>query len=80
VLACKALKVSDFSGRSVGTLGSSNLAINPNIPEVTQLAGWYITPQCPALVFFLCRPFAGTSAVEPFGAPGQQCKPRGRAL
>ena len=42
VLACKTLKVSDFNGRSVGTLGSSNLAINPDIPEAVQLAGWYV--------------------------------------
>uniref|UniRef100_A0A7N0SWG1 Replication protein A subunit n=1 Tax=Kalanchoe fedtschenkoi TaxID=63787 RepID=A0A7N0SWG1_KALFE len=41
VLAVKAGKVSDFSGKSVGTISASQLFINPNFPEVHTLRQWF---------------------------------------
>lgn len=41
VLAAKAAKVSDFSGKSVGTISSSQVFINPDIPEAHSLKAWF---------------------------------------
>ncbi|KAI3874298.1 hypothetical protein MKW92_045194 [Papaver armeniacum] len=41
VLAVKAGKVSDFSGKSVGTISSSQLFINPDFPEAHTLRNWF---------------------------------------
>ncbi|CAI7918178.1 unnamed protein product [Closterium sp. NIES-54] len=41
VLAIKAGRVSDFSGKSLGTISSTQLAINPDIPQAKELASWY---------------------------------------
>ncbi|CAI6006041.1 unnamed protein product [Closterium sp. NIES-65] len=41
VLAIKAGRVSDFSGKSLGTISSTQLAINPDIPQAKELAAWY---------------------------------------
>ncbi|XP_065849109.1 replication protein A 70 kDa DNA-binding subunit A isoform X2 [Euphorbia lathyris] len=41
VLAVKAGKVSDFSGKSLGTISSSQLFINPGIPEAHGLKDWF---------------------------------------
>ncbi|KNA09576.1 hypothetical protein SOVF_151980 [Spinacia oleracea] len=41
VLAVKAAKVNDFSGKSVGTISSTQLFINPDIPEAHSLAEWF---------------------------------------
>ncbi|KAF9615019.1 hypothetical protein IFM89_021590 [Coptis chinensis] len=41
VLAVKAGKVSDFSGKSVGTISSSQLFINPDFPEAYSLRDWF---------------------------------------
>ena len=43
VLAVKAGRVSDFSGKSLGTISSSHLVINPDLPRAHQLAQWYTT-------------------------------------
>ncbi|KAL9252202.1 Replication protein A 70 kDa DNA-binding subunit A-like protein [Drosera capensis] len=40
-LAVKAAKVSDFSGKSVGTISSSQIFINPDIPEAHSLRAWF---------------------------------------
>ncbi|XP_020582425.1 replication protein A 70 kDa DNA-binding subunit A-like isoform X2 [Phalaenopsis equestris] len=40
-LAVKAGKVSDFSGKSVGTISASQLFINPEIPEALSLREWF---------------------------------------
>lgn len=40
-LAVKAGKVSDFSGKSVGTISASQLFINPDIPEALSLKEWF---------------------------------------
>ncbi|KAH7656688.1 Replication factor A protein 1 [Dioscorea alata] len=41
VLAVKAGKVNDFSGKSVGTISSTQLFINPNIAEAQNLRDWF---------------------------------------
>ncbi|EEF48016.1 replication factor A 1, rfa1, putative [Ricinus communis] len=41
VLAVKAGKVSDFSGKSLGTISSTQLFINPDIPEAHGLKDWF---------------------------------------
>ncbi|KAH8935234.1 hypothetical protein BDL97_17G018700, partial [Sphagnum fallax] len=41
VLAVKAGRVSDFSGKSVGTISSTQLLINPDIPAAHQLRDWF---------------------------------------
>ncbi|KAG0479184.1 hypothetical protein HPP92_013903 [Vanilla planifolia] len=41
VLAIKAGRVSDFNGKSVGTISSSQLFINPDISEMNQLKEWF---------------------------------------
>ncbi|XP_021715030.1 replication protein A 70 kDa DNA-binding subunit A-like [Chenopodium quinoa] len=41
VLAVKAAKVNDFSGKSVGTISSTQLFINPDIPEAHSLNEWF---------------------------------------
>lgn len=41
ILAVKAAKVNDFSGKSVGTISSTQLFINPDIPEAHNLITWY---------------------------------------
>ncbi|KAK2645259.1 hypothetical protein Ddye_020454 [Dipteronia dyeriana] len=41
VLAVKAGKVNDFSGKSIGTISSSQLFINPKFPEARDLQEWF---------------------------------------
>ncbi|SPQ96570.1 unnamed protein product (mitochondrion) [Plasmodiophora brassicae] len=41
IVAIKGCKVSDFGGRSLGTVGSSTLTIRPDIPEAHQLQQWF---------------------------------------
>lgn len=41
VLAVKAGKVNDFSGKSVGTISSTQLFINPDISEAASLREWF---------------------------------------
>ncbi len=41
VLAVKAGRVSDFSGKSVGTISSTQLLIDPDIPVAHQLQDWF---------------------------------------
>ncbi|OAY64216.1 Replication protein A 70 kDa DNA-binding subunit A [Ananas comosus] len=41
VLAVKAGKVNDFSGKSVGTISSTQLFMNPNLPEADRLKVWF---------------------------------------
>ncbi|KAF5748440.1 replication protein A 70 kDa DNA-binding subunit A [Tripterygium wilfordii] len=41
VLAVKAGKVSDFSGKSIGTISSTQLFINPDFPEAGGLRHWF---------------------------------------
>lgn len=43
VLALKGVKVSDFNGRTLSTLGSSTISINPDMKESHELRGWYDT-------------------------------------
>lgn len=41
VVAVKAAKVSDFSGKSVGTVSSTQLFINPDLPETRNFREWF---------------------------------------
>ncbi|XP_058078300.1 replication protein A 70 kDa DNA-binding subunit A [Magnolia sinica] len=41
VLAVKAGKVNDFSGKSVGTISSTQLFLNPDFPEAHSLRDWF---------------------------------------
>uniref|UniRef100_A0AAR2LPE7 Replication protein A subunit n=1 Tax=Pygocentrus nattereri TaxID=42514 RepID=A0AAR2LPE7_PYGNA len=41
ILAIKGARLSDFGGRSLSTLYSSTLMINPDMPEAYKLRGWY---------------------------------------
>ncbi|XP_029834399.3 replication protein A 70 kDa DNA-binding subunit [Ixodes scapularis] len=41
VIAVKGVRVSDFSGVSLSMIGSSQLQVNPDIPESHALIGWY---------------------------------------
>ena len=41
VVAVKGARVSDFGGRSLSTLMSSLLILEPDIPEAHQLRGWF---------------------------------------
>ncbi|CAN1233584.1 Replication protein A 70 kDa DNA-binding subunit D [Linum perenne] len=41
VVAIKALKVGDFQGVTLSTIGKTMLQVNPDIPESKQLRSWY---------------------------------------
>ncbi|KAF0924124.1 hypothetical protein E2562_008441 [Oryza meyeriana var. granulata] len=43
IVALKGARVSDYGGRSVGTISSTQLIINPDFPEVERLRQWYMT-------------------------------------
>ncbi|KAL6624800.1 hypothetical protein ACP70R_032121 [Stipagrostis hirtigluma subsp. patula] len=43
ILALKSGCVSHFIGRSVGTIGSTQLKLNPEFPEAERLQQWYLT-------------------------------------
>lgn len=42
ILAIKGARLSDFGGRSLSTLYSSTVMINPDIPEAYKLRGWWV--------------------------------------
>ncbi|KAK6947315.1 Replication factor A, C-terminal [Dillenia turbinata] len=41
VLAVKSGRISDFNGKAVGTISSSQLVINPDFPEALRLKDWF---------------------------------------
>ncbi|MBA0609045.1 hypothetical protein Godav_021176 [Gossypium davidsonii] len=41
IVAIKSLKVNEFQGVSLSTLGKSSVMINPDIPEAKKLRSWY---------------------------------------
>ena len=41
VIAVKGAIVKDFGGRTLSTLSSSSIQINPDIPEAHLLRGWF---------------------------------------
>ncbi|GJN21112.1 hypothetical protein PR202_gb08562 [Eleusine coracana subsp. coracana] len=43
ILALKGARVSDFGGRSVGTINSTQLKVDPDFPDAERLKQWYIT-------------------------------------
>lgn len=46
VLAIKGAKVSDFNGRTLSTMSSSIITLNPDIKESHELRGWHDTVGC----------------------------------
>ena len=45
-LACKALRISDVGGKSLGSGGSSSFEMNPDLPEAGALRAWCVTDAC----------------------------------
>ncbi|DBA02369.1 TPA: hypothetical protein N0F65_007188, partial [Lagenidium giganteum] len=43
VVAIKGCRVSDYNGRSIGTVSSSSFTVNPTIPEAGYLLNWFNT-------------------------------------
>ncbi|CAN6340288.1 unnamed protein product [Urochloa humidicola] len=43
VLALKSVRVTEFNGRSVNSISSTQLKINPDFPEAERLQHWYVT-------------------------------------
>jgi replication factor A1 len=43
VVAMKGVKVSDFSGRSLGVSDTTSIEVSPDLPEAHRLRGWYDT-------------------------------------
>jgi len=43
VLALKSVRVTEFNGRSVSTISSTQLKIDPDFPEADKLQHWYAT-------------------------------------
>ncbi|CAN6336074.1 unnamed protein product [Urochloa humidicola] len=43
VLALKSVRVTEFNGRSVSSISSTQLKINPDFPEAEKLQHWYVT-------------------------------------
>ncbi|KAF0910886.1 hypothetical protein E2562_004843 [Oryza meyeriana var. granulata] len=41
IIAIKSLKVSDFQGLSLSTVGKSTIVVNPDLPEAEKLRAWY---------------------------------------
>uniref|UniRef100_A0A0D9VR72 Replication protein A subunit n=1 Tax=Leersia perrieri TaxID=77586 RepID=A0A0D9VR72_9ORYZ len=41
IVAIKCLKVSDFQGLSLSTVGKSTVVVNPDLPEAEKLRAWY---------------------------------------
>ncbi|KAF8673750.1 hypothetical protein HU200_048503 [Digitaria exilis] len=41
IIAIKSLRVSDFQGVSLSTVGKSTLVVNPDLPEAQNLKSWY---------------------------------------
>ncbi len=41
ILAVKGAKVSDFNGRTLSTVGSSVVTVDPDAPEAGQLRHWH---------------------------------------
>ncbi|GJM94343.1 hypothetical protein PR202_ga10982 [Eleusine coracana subsp. coracana] len=45
ILAVKGGRISDFIGRSVVTIGSTQLKVNPDFPDAERLRQWYLTEE-----------------------------------
>ena len=48
-LACKALRISDFGGKSLGSVGSSSFDVNPDVPEAGHLRTWCVAAAAPCV-------------------------------
>lgn len=47
VLAAKAVRVGDFNGKTLSTIGSSLLTINPDHPQAAEVRNWWTSPLFP---------------------------------
>jgi len=70
VLAIKGAKVSDFKNRSLGTVTSTQIEINPDVPMAHQLRGWYDNQGGNITIYPLSKIISKTNSNyngEPFG-------------
>ena len=61
ILAIKGGCIAEFNGRTVGTISTSNLLLNPDIPETHQLQTWFHERGRLSSSLSLSRNFSGSS-------------------
>ncbi|CAA7033831.1 unnamed protein product [Microthlaspi erraticum] len=64
VLAVKAGRISEFNGKQVSTIGSSQLFIEPDLPEARELREWYERVGRNAPCVSISREFSGAGRQE----------------
>ncbi|ESQ39667.1 hypothetical protein EUTSA_v10000781mg [Eutrema salsugineum] len=64
VLAVKAGRISEFNGKQVSTIGSSQLFIEPDLPEARELREWYEREGRNAPCTSISREFSGSGREE----------------
>ncbi|XP_051224702.1 replication protein A 70 kDa DNA-binding subunit C [Lolium perenne] len=64
ILALKSGLVGDFNGKSVGTISSSSLKINPDFPDAEKLRQWYMTEGKNAAFSSLSGRMSGTGRTD----------------
>ena len=42
IIAAKSVRVGDFNGKTLSTIGSSLLAVNPDHPQAAEIRHWYL--------------------------------------
>ncbi|CAH2046314.1 unnamed protein product [Thlaspi arvense] len=64
ILALKACRISEFNGKQVSTIGSSQFFIEPDFPEARELREWYEREGRNAPCVSISREFLGVSRQE----------------
>ncbi|CAN7043395.1 unnamed protein product [Brassica rapa subsp. trilocularis] len=64
VLAVKAGRISEFNGKQVSTIGSSQLVVEPDLPEARELRAWYEREGRYAPCISISREFSGAGRQE----------------
>ncbi|KAL0692969.1 hypothetical protein Bca4012_060149 [Brassica carinata] len=64
VLAVKAGRISEFNGKQVSTIGSSQLVVEPDLPEARELRAWYEREGRNAPCISISREFTGAGRQE----------------
>ncbi|CAF2142226.1 hypothetical protein HID58_006759 [Brassica napus] len=64
VLAVKAGRISEFNGKQVSTIGSSQLVVEPDLPEARELRAWYEREGRNAPCISISREFSGAGRQE----------------
>ncbi|KAJ0242576.1 Replication protein A 70 kDa DNA-binding subunit C [Hirschfeldia incana] len=64
VLAVKAGKISEFNGKQVSTIGSSQLVVEPDLPEARELRAWFEREGRNAPCISISREFTGAGRQE----------------